>query len=193
MTESAAVRQAVELFKVPSGVRRARLEPLPDGIPDLLRLAAGGLDGDTAATELTGPATDLLRHAATFYIEQILLAPGADSYRVLGCVAGASRADLRRNMALLLRWLHPDVATSHERAVFAARVTAAWDDLKTSDRRLSYDSGLRRETEDRHVDAAHGRKRGRRRRGMVSLVPLPRAASSSSAWRRVLRRLMGRS
>jgi hypothetical protein len=192
MTESAAVRQAVDLFKMPSGVRRARLEPLPDGIPDLLRIAAGGADDDGAAVEATGPSAELLKHAATFYIEQILLAPGADSYRILGCVAGAPRADLRRNMALLLRWLHPDVAASHERAVFAARVTAAWDHVKTSERRLSYDSNHRLETDDRHDDAAHGRKRGRRR-GMVSLMPLPRPVSSSTVWQRMLQRLIGRS
>ena len=42
-------------------------------------------------------------------------------------------------MALLLRWLHPDLDRHGERSVFAARVTRAWNDLKTQERRAAYD------------------------------------------------------
>jgi hypothetical protein len=35
--------------------------------------------------------------------------------------------ELRRNMALLLRWLHPDLA---ERSIFIGRVAAAWNNFK---------------------------------------------------------------
>ena len=51
----------------------------------------------------------MVRLAATFFIEQILFAPHADSYRVLGASPQASASELRRNVALLLRWLHPDL------------------------------------------------------------------------------------
>ena len=51
----------------------------------------------------------MVREASAFFIEQILLGPDADSYRVLGADRNAAAAELRRNMALLLRWLHPDM------------------------------------------------------------------------------------
>ena len=69
--------------------------------------------------------------------------PEADSYRVLGATAEASKSELRRNMALLLRWLHPDHDPQGARSVFANRVTRAWNDLKTQERRAAYDRSRR--------------------------------------------------
>jgi curved DNA-binding protein CbpA len=43
---------------------------------------------------------------------------------------------------LLLSWLHPDKNPSGARAVFAARVTGAWNDLRSPDRRAAYDAAL---------------------------------------------------
>jgi hypothetical protein len=42
-------------------------------------------------------------------------------------------------MTLLLRLLHPDLDSKGELSVFAARVTRAWNDLKTPERRAAYD------------------------------------------------------
>ena len=58
-----------------------------------------------------------------FFIEQILFAPDADSYRVLGTAPQATPSELRRNVALLMRWLHPDLDPRGERSVFIGRVT----------------------------------------------------------------------
>ena len=107
--------------------------PLP-----LRRGAAPGAGGAPAAAALGRPP-EVVREAATFFIEQILLAPGGDSYRVLGCGPAATTSELRRNMALLMRWLHPDVTREGDRAVFAARIAAAWNTLKTPERRAAYD------------------------------------------------------
>jgi curved DNA-binding protein CbpA len=46
-------------------------------------------------------------------------------------------------MVLLVKWLHPDKDPQGQRSVFASRVTSAWDDLKTPDRRAGYDKGRR--------------------------------------------------
>ena len=81
-----------------------------------------------------------MRAAATFYIEQILLFSDADSYRVLGASAETSSKDLRRNMALLMRWLHPDSRATDDRAIFAHRVSTAWESLKSAERRADYDA-----------------------------------------------------
>ena len=43
-------------------------------------------------------------------------------------------------MALLLRWTHPDADRAGTRAAFASRITKAWENLKTQERRDSYDA-----------------------------------------------------
>ena len=135
-----AVVSAVDLLNMPSRVRLARLEPLPADVGLLLRLAAGDGDADTVAAALTERPVEFNRRAAAFFIEQILLSPGADSYRILGGSSATPAEDLRRNMALLMRWLHPDIETSGERSIFVKRVTAAWEDVKTPERRTAYDA-----------------------------------------------------
>jgi hypothetical protein len=158
MSERMALRIAIDLMHVPSQVRLLRLVPLPDDVLVLLRVAAGDDEAETAAALLTGRSRDVVRQAATFFIEQILFAPNADSYRVLGTSSQASASELRRNVALLLRWLHPDLDHPGERSIFIGRVTAAWNDLKTPERRAAYDDLLRYSTD---------RKRPRVRTGKV--------------------------
>jgi hypothetical protein len=135
----AALQLALDLHRDPWGVRQVRQQPLPDGIGLLLSLAAGEAASGAAAVARLGRPLEVIREAATFFIEQILLAPGTDSYRVLGAGPAAATSELRRNMALLMSWLHPDVAREGERAVFAARISAAWNTLKTPERRAAYD------------------------------------------------------
>jgi hypothetical protein len=139
MSERVALKIAIDLMHVPSQVRLSRLEPLPDGVLLLLRIASGDDEADRTAIDLTGRSMETVRRAATFFIEQILFAPEADSYRVLGADRQASAGELRRNVALLLKWLHPDVDRRSERSVFVGKVTGAWNNLKTPDRRAAYD------------------------------------------------------
>ena len=109
----------------------------------MLRIAAGDEEVTSEASASVGRPREVVREAAAFFIEQILFGPEGDSYRVLGAAPGATYAELRRNMALLLRWLHPDVDPHGERAIFTQRVTCAWSDLKTDERRASYDRSKR--------------------------------------------------
>ena len=109
MSDRMALKIAIDLMHVPSQVRLFRSEPLPDGVLMLLRIAAGDDEAENAPPLLTDRSRDVVRQAATFFIEQILFAPNADSYRVLGASPQASGSELRRNVALLLRWLHPDL------------------------------------------------------------------------------------
>ncbi len=144
MGEVTAVRVALDLMHVPSRVRLVRSDPLPEGVPLLLRLAAGEDKAEAFATELTGRSRTVVREAAAFFIEQILLSPDADSYRVLGASPEATPGELRRNMALLVRWLHPDKNQKGDRSMFATRVTLAWNDVKTPERRAAYDEARTR-------------------------------------------------
>ena len=159
MVNAAALKQAVELVHMPSRVRALRAEPVPDGMTVLLEIAAGEEAPTAEAVLLIDRPPQVIRQAAAFYIEQILLSPDADSYRVLGSSAQASTSELRRNMALLLRWLHPDLDQQGQRSLFAGRVTKAWEDLKTPERRAAYDSELQATSAIKL--AAAGRSNGR--------------------------------
>jgi hypothetical protein len=138
-----ALKVAMELTHFPSQAQLIRAAPLPDGVLILLRIAAGDAEATSQATASVGRSREVVREAAAFFIEQILLYPKADSYRVLGATSEATYAELRRNMALILRWLHPDLDRKGERSVFAARVTLAWNDLKTQEHRAAYDQSQR--------------------------------------------------
>lgn len=155
-----AVKVAIELLHLPSRVRPYRSEPLPRDVLTVLRIASGDEAAEVqAATALERPR-ELVRAAAAFFIEQILLAPESDSYRVLGADRNASASDLRRNMALLLKWLHPDMDRKGNRSMFAGRVTSAWENLKTPDRRAAYD--IAKPASDTKKRTGKGRPRRRR-------------------------------
>jgi hypothetical protein len=139
MEHASALEAALYLMQSPSRVRLIRSRPLPDGVEALLRIAANDADTIRQASQWLGRSPETIRQAAAFFIEQILFFSDADSYRILGTTSEASNSDLRRNMALLLRWLHPDLDPRGERSVFARRVTRAWNDLKTQERRDTYD------------------------------------------------------
>ena len=139
MSDVTALRVAVDLMLIPSRVRSLRTGPLPHGVPFLLRIAANDEEATREAIVLTGKSPETLRAAAAFFIEQILLRPGADSYHILGVGPDATASQLRQNLALLLRWLHPDVSENAQRSIFVTRVTTAWNDLKTPEKRAAYD------------------------------------------------------
>jgi hypothetical protein len=149
MFQERALKIAIDLLHVPSQVRRVRSEALPEGVVMLLRIAAHDAEAERAAAAMTDRSREVVRRAAEFFIEQILFAPNADSYQVLGASPQASAAELRQNLALLLRWLHPDVEACGERSIFVGKVTAAWNDLKTPERRADYDQALRNATDRR--------------------------------------------
>jgi hypothetical protein len=166
MGEATALKLAIDLLHVPSRVRSMRSAALPRDVPTLLEIAAGNAEAATRASEATGRSRDIIRNAAAFFIEQILLAPDSDSYRVLGGNAQTSSSDLRRNMALLLRWLHPDMGHngSGDRSIFANRITLAWEDLKTAERRAAYDA----QQQGRRTKTSPGRSKGGRQHRAAS-------------------------
>jgi hypothetical protein len=185
--ESAALRIALDLVRVPWRVRLLKAERLPQGVPLLLRIAAGDREAETEAAAMSDKSPDAVREAAAFYIEQILLCPEADSYRVLGASPDADSGELRRNMALLTRWLHPDMDRHGERAVFVGRVTKAWNDLKTPERRAAYDERKRRQ---HAASSLNGQARRVRRRLEDDLRPWGGASASGMEREGFLRRAL---
>ena len=116
---------------------------MPDDVLILLRIVSGDEQAINEAVHSEARSRETIREAAAFFIEQILLDPSADSYRVLGGKPETPHRELRRNMVLLLKWLHPDGDRQNQRVVFAARVTRAWNEIKTVERRNVYDCSRR--------------------------------------------------
>jgi hypothetical protein len=189
MQALSAVKVAVDLLHVPSQVRRMRGEPPPEDVSTLLHIAAGDEGALSEAAARTGRQPDLIRAAAAFYIEQILLRPNADSYQTLGGKRSFTTSELRRNMALLLRWLHPDKDPRGQRSIFAGRVTAAWEDLKTPERRATYDAFM--SSRDRKLRSRRSRRGKPAGTNVVSLPKWPARSAgilqrTLAALRRVL-------
>ena len=129
-----AISVAIDLMRTPSRVWALRSSPLAKGVDMLLQIAAGDVEAESDAVEITGRSAETIRSAAAFFIEQILFYSEADSYRVLGVNPQASGNELRHNMTLLLKWLHPDKEGGVTRSLYAINVTNAWNDLKTEER-----------------------------------------------------------
>ncbi len=176
MSGASAVKVALDLLHLPSRVRVYRSEPLPPDVVTLLRIASGDEAAAVAAATAVERPRELVRSASAFFIEQILLAPDSDSYRLLGADRNASATDLRRNMALLLKGLHPDIDRKGDRSIFAGRVTSAWENLKTKDRRAAYDRT--KLVYEPKVNSARAHRKRRHRRpalgGKFGIMPPPR-------------------
>ncbi len=167
-----ALEAALAMLRRPQLALLARRSSLPRGIALLLEVAAGEPEALQHAETLTGRPEALLRKAASFFMEQVLLTRGSDSYRILGAGRGETPAELRRHMALILKWLHPDrvpvsgEAQHFDRSALAGLVTGAWENLKTSERRAAYDAS-------RKTEAEPARQAARRPRGAFVLRKLP--------------------
>lgn len=197
MAATQAVKIALEILHVPSRVKAVLAAPLPDGVDLLLAIAAGDRNGLASAALATERPEATIRDAAKFFIEQILLSAHADSYRVLGATQNTTPADLRRNMAYLVKWLHPDAGLILDRPAITGRVNQAWDDLKTPDRRTAYDathadrlkSGRRLAAKKRRFKPQPPVRTGVQRDAMANQPP---RAGAGSRLRRALSMLLGR-
>jgi len=129
-----ALKTALDLLRIPSQVRLMRSAPLPPGVLLLLRLAAAESGAECEAEKLNLRGSSAHRDAAIFFIEQVLLSSNSDAYRVLGLDATATVSELRRHMAYLLKWLHPDLSRDPHKARLAQRVLVAWNEVKASKR-----------------------------------------------------------
>ena len=137
-----ALTMAIDGYQATSRMRRYRGVELTWDLNFLLLLICGDSDAEAQALEMSSRPRETVRKAAEFFVEQVLFAGDADAYQTLGSHRQASSQELRRNMALILRWLHPDLNSKAEAANYSARVTAAWNQVKTPDLRRAYDLTL---------------------------------------------------
>ncbi|MCO5054661.1 DnaJ domain-containing protein [Thermomonas sp.] len=138
-----ALDWALTLLRTPTERYRLRQRPLPDGVTELLAIAAGaGSDESARAAARLRERPEILCEAARFYTREILFHAQADAYRTLGVALDAPAEQIRQHFRLLQAWLHPDRQDSGDDSVFAARVNAAWNELRSGDRRAAYDARL---------------------------------------------------
>src|SRR5205823_3482880 len=103
-----ALDLALDLLRTPAFAASMANSPLPNDVLEVIRIAAASPDACRAAASVTGQPESTLIEAARFYVQQILLRPDADCYRVLGIRPEDSRESARVHMRWLLKWLHPD-------------------------------------------------------------------------------------
>lgn len=176
------IRAALDLYTTPTTARRARQQPLPVETHFLLLLATGDDPTLTEAHLLSGRDPAMLQQAAAFFVEQVLLEAGRDSYRMLGVQPTDPIPKIRQHMALLMRWLHPDLDPAGQRALLAPRVIRAWDDVKTPERRRAYDAKRLRDEASAQWNPEHrgSASQGRSRRQIRGHPLGPHAARAQA-------------
>lgn len=146
MSDEAIVELAVEFFRAPArfpGLRNPS-QPLP-GDPSILLRLANGMSPESLGLPSAADTEVDLREAAYFFVQQVLLAPGADYFRIHGLGAGASEEEIKENHRLLMRIFHPDreFATSNDwRDSAASRINQAYAVLRDPGQRAEYERTL---------------------------------------------------
>jgi hypothetical protein len=153
----AALEQALSFLSRTDLIAAARQQVLPVGITNLLKICSGDKETLLAAQESSRHSQEDVRHAAEFYVQQILFSPDSDHYRVLGVDPDDAEARIKLHYRLLVRWLHPDKNSSDWEVVFSERINRAWHALRTPERRRQYDEQIESEHAS-HKNVVHNRE-----------------------------------
>ena len=108
MERRAALDVALDMVQRPLLAKQAQTQPLPDGVLQLIRIAADSDENIAWTSRTRARSSREIRDAAVMFLQQVLFHPGADSFRVMGLAADATPANLHEHRKWLLKWLHPD-------------------------------------------------------------------------------------
>jgi hypothetical protein len=175
MARPVALRVALDLAAAPVLARLAARQSLPPGMLTVLRIAGGCAATMDEASAATREPPEKILAAAKLFLETVLFTPAADSYRLLGAERSATQAELRDHMRWLMKWLHPDHERSEWESSLALKVSAAWDDLKSPERRSAYDEA--------HPAATGSTRHARRAR--IPWIGVARASADPTGRRRL--------
>ena len=125
MTEREALQIALELFRSPLQVRSVQRLPLPKGVLQVIRIAAGDELDECVIKATFGWKEPDVRAAAVFFLQQILFEKGSNPFRLLGLSHDANLEDLKNHKRALLKWLHPDRNVNKWESVLLQRVIGA--------------------------------------------------------------------
>ncbi len=123
MSENDAILLALQCYRQPQ--RKFPAVAYRDGMPRLLKLAAGNTEAVELVVEQTGESSHDIQAAAIFFLQQMLVKPGLDNYAVLGLRPGSSMSQIKEHKRLLLMWLHPDKNHNRWETMLFQRVLAA--------------------------------------------------------------------
>lgn len=171
MSLPSALHLALDLARSPILAAAMRRQPVPRDVLILIQLASADTETLARLSRRTNRNGSPLRAAAVLYLQRVLWGPDSDHYRALGVDPRDPPEKLKQHFSWLMKWLHPDKAQTAEEAVFREKVLAAWDALKTPERRLAYDRTLR------------ARPDSNRRRSRLPWIEVP-ARKSSAGWPR---------
>ncbi|NCO18787.1 MAG: DnaJ domain-containing protein [Gammaproteobacteria bacterium] len=135
-----ALELALALFQTPLRLAGARDRPLPEGTEQLLRLLVAAESEREAIAGKLQIAPAHLHEACVFFVTELLFAPTADSYRILGLRPDCAQAQIKEHYRLLMRWLHPDRDAHDWHSVHAPRINRAASDLRAPAVRRAYDA-----------------------------------------------------
>lgn len=150
-----ALEVALGLMRLPAMRGSLRRRPLPEGVGELIELAAAVPKRVEEASVLSGEPPQLVLEAARFYVREVLLFQGADAYRVLGVEDSASAARIKVHYRRLQHWLHPDRRGNDWESAFAVRINKAWGELRSPARRAAYDARRAQALAGQFDGAAH--------------------------------------
>ncbi len=126
--------------------------PLPRGFDTLFKDFCIALTSRNieATAKMFKVSPEGLEEASQFFLRQVLLAPRADHYRVLGLSRNASQEDVKQHYSLIVRLFHPDRSNNGDErnAAFTARINAAYNALRTIDGRRRYNKQLEAKSAD---------------------------------------------
>lgn len=120
-----AIDVAVLMFRQPNSFVVARQSPLPHGIIDVMKAAAGDDETLQKFADSKGMVADIVKQAAQFYLRQVLTSAGNDPHRKLALDRGALPAVIRDHKRWLLKWLHPDRNPNKWESILFAQVSEA--------------------------------------------------------------------
>lgn len=129
MSERQAIHIACDLYHRPLMARAVQTGPLPPGMLDVIKIAAGELpnrDGKLLPGALT---PEQMRQAAVFFLQQALFQAKGDDFRLLGLGPDARREQVRDHKRWLLKWLHPDRNPSRWESQLFLKVSQAAERL----------------------------------------------------------------
>ena len=120
-----ALRNAVTLYRQPVQARSLERQALPEGIAQLLRIAAEGEATAAQFSAAAGSSPSELHAAAIFYLQTIVFHHSASDARLLALSTPIDQARLKDHKRLILKWLHPDRNHNSWESKLFLRVQAA--------------------------------------------------------------------
>ena len=108
MGRRAALDVALDMVQRPLLARQVQSQPLPEGVIQLIRIAAESEEDIVWASRTRARPPAEIREAAILFLQQVLFHPRADNLRLMGLGPAASLGDLHEHRKWLLKWLHPD-------------------------------------------------------------------------------------